>query len=169
MICQEPLYFRLHFLCRCMFSTGLSTQRRCNPLNSFKTVPHIIFWHALIISPLLSVPELFIVKIDVVEEAKKKESTNNIKAKYEFLSLRVVLAINNTICWFSPKINFLKIYCSFSCERLKYWLQFAFFPITGEAEHFLATCLLLFRWIAHTYFVHYRFLGFLYTGCLHKL
>lgn len=61
---------------------------------------HITFWRALIISPLLSVPGLFIVKTVVVKEGKKKkkEPTNNIKAKYEFLSLPVILAINNTIC-----------------------------------------------------------------------
>jgi hypothetical protein len=45
---------------------------------------------------LLSVPELFIVKIDVVKEAKK-EPANDIKAEYVFISL-VILAINNTIC-----------------------------------------------------------------------
>lgn len=162
MICQECLYFGLRFLCRCMFCAGLSTRWCYKPLNSFKTAAHITFWHALIISPLLSVPGLFIGKTDVVKEGKKKEPTNNIKAKYEFLSLPVILAINNTICWFFPKINFLRIYYSFSCVRWKYRLQFAFFLITGEGEHFLAMCLLLFRWIAHTYFVHYPFLGFLY-------
>lgn len=34
---------------------------------------HITFWRALIISPLLSVPGLFIVKTVVVKEGKKKK------------------------------------------------------------------------------------------------
>ena len=154
----------------CVFCR-LSVQWCCKLLNSFKTAACVIFWHALNISSLLSVPELFIVKTDVGEEAKKKnkEPTNNIKEEYVFIALVVIRVINNTIWCFSPKINFLEIYNTFSPVRLKYWLQFAFFLITSEAEHFLSMCLLLFRWNERIYFVHYWFWGFLYTGCSNKL
>lgn len=102
----ECLSWWLHSLCWCEFSVALSADRCYEPVHSCQVTAHVTFSYALIISSLLSVPELFIVKIDVVEEAKK-EPPHTIKAAYVFIS-PVTLDIASTICWCVLKTNFLK-------------------------------------------------------------
>lgn len=156
------LFCGLYFLCRCVFSAGLSIQGCYKPLDPFKTAVHIVFWHALIISPLLSVSELFIgkKKTEVAKEAKKKKKpANNIKAEYVFFSL-VILAISSAICWFFFTIHSLRIQYCFSCPWQKILGLICIFPDYHWGWTFSFHMFIAFRWITHTYLVRYWSLDF---------